>query len=100
LRPQALVSGKKKIYIVSWYILFTIPETSACDCVKAFGHVLYKKYEKNTNNKKNTKILERNTKKTMKAKEIIIKHVFSYIFGWSAVKRVLKTNRFFGMPYI
>jgi hypothetical protein len=47
---------------------------------KAFGHVLYKKYDKNTNNKKNTKILERNTKKTMKAKEIIIKHVFSYIF--------------------
>jgi len=37
----------------------------------------YRKYEKNTNKKKNTKILERNTKqKTMKAKEIIIKHVF------------------------
>jgi hypothetical protein len=47
---------------------------AAVDCVKAFGHVLYKKYEKNTNNKKNTKILERNTKKTMKAKEMIIKH--------------------------
>ena len=68
MRPQALVSGKKKIYIVSWYILFTIPETSACDCVKAFGHVLYKKYEKNTNNKKNTKILERNTKKNNESK--------------------------------
>ena len=47
-------------------------------------------YIKNTKTiqitKKNTKILERNTKKkTMKPKEIIIKHVFSYIFGWSAV---------------
>jgi hypothetical protein len=40
-------------------------------CVKAFGHVLhciYKKYENNTNNKKNTKILERNTKKNNETK--------------------------------
>jgi hypothetical protein len=28
----------------------------------------------------------------MKAKEMIIKHVFSYIFGWSAVKRVLESK--------
>jgi hypothetical protein len=47
-QTQALVSGKKKIYIVSWYIPFTIPETSACDCVKAFGHVvLYEIYSRN-----------------------------------------------------
>jgi hypothetical protein len=49
-------------------------------------------YIKNTKTiqitKKNTKILERNTEKNpMKPKEIIINNVFSYIFGWSAVKR-------------
>ena len=67
---------------------------------KLLGMYYIKNTKKIQITKKNTKILERNTKKKMKAKEIIIKHVFSYIFGWSAVKRVLKTNRFFGMPYI
>jgi hypothetical protein len=57
-----------------------IPETSACDCVKAFGHVLYKKYEKNTNNKKNTKILERNTKRFCLDFSVFVFCLFVFLF--------------------